>query len=66
MLEENHLVFTAATAGLARIASEGRRECSMSKRSLAGATPPFRRLHLPMDPKFNEKNAVEMKFSEQS
>ena len=63
LLEENHLVFTQCGHVFCRpcalrIASEGRRECAMCKRSLVGVTPPFRRLHLPLDPKLNKNNAV--------
>ena len=55
LLEESHLVFTHCghvycRPCALRIASEGRRECSICKRSLAGVIPPFRRLHLPLDP----------------
>ena len=38
-----------------RIASENRKECAVCKRSLAFVTPPFRRLHLPLDPQLNKK-----------
>ena len=63
LLGENHLVFTQCGHVFCRpcalrIASEGRRECAMCKRSFAGVTPPFRRLHLPLDPKLNKNNAV--------
>ena len=60
LLEEKCLVFTHCGHVFCRpcamrIASERLKQCSICKRSLARANPPFRRLHLPLDPKLNEK-----------
>ena len=62
LLAEKNLVFTACGHVFCRecaikLASEGRRECALCKRTLDGVTPPFRRLHLPLDPRLKKKSA---------
>ena len=62
LLEGKHLVFTKCGHVFCRdcalrFASEGRRECPLCKKSLRGVNPPFRRLHMPLDPRLKESRA---------
>ena len=62
LMEGKHLVFTECghifcRDCATRFASEGRRECPLCKKSLVGVCPPFRRLHLPLDPRLKKNRA---------
>ena len=62
LMEGKHLVFTECGHIFCRdcairIASEGTRECPLCKKSLAGVNPPFRRLHMPLDPRLKKRRA---------
>ena len=59
LMEGKHLVFTKCGHIFCRdcairFASEGKRECPLCKKSLAGVNPPFRRLHMPLDPRLKK------------
>ena len=56
LMEGKYLVFTKCGHVFCRdcairFASEGKRECPLCKKNLAGVNPPFRRLNLPLDPR---------------
>ena len=62
LMEGKHLVFTKCGHIFCRdcairFASEGKRECPLCKKSLAGVNPPFRRLHMPLDPRLKKSRA---------
>ena len=62
LMEGKHLVFTECGHIFCRdcairFASEGKRECPLCKKSLAGVNPPFRRLHMPLDPRLKKSRA---------
>ena len=62
LMEGKHLVYTACGHIFCRdcairFASEGKRECPLCKKSLAGVFPPFRRLHVPLDPRLKKSGA---------
>ena len=62
LMEGKHLVFTKCGHIFCRdcairFASEGKRECPLCKKSLVGVNPPFRRLHMPLDPRLKKRRA---------
>ena len=59
LLGEKNLVFTDCGHVFCRdcairIASEGSRKCALCQKSFVGKDPPFRRLHLPLDPRLKK------------
>ena len=62
LMEGKYLVFTKCGHVFCRdcairFASEGKRECPLCKKSLVGVNPPFRRLHMPLDPRLKKSRA---------
>ena len=62
LMEGKHLVFTECNHIFCRdcatkFAAEGKKECPLCKKSLIGVCPPFRRLHVHLDPRLKKSRA---------